>query len=159
MAQARTYLLALVEGRTPLQGRWSHLLDVEVESVSPTPVFQSVSEEIKWLQLDADLGCVKAQHRLGLLYLQSRRILVASVRMALRRPSCSAGLCLERLQSKSSAPTRPGNDLAIHQYAEPVLDCLLGIVRGRVSGLFDLYRADKNGRRRLFQAVAKALIR
>ena len=71
MALARTYLLALVEGRTPLQGRWSHLLDVEVESVSPTPVFQSVSEEIKWLQLDADLGCIKAQHRLGLLYFES----------------------------------------------------------------------------------------
>ncbi|MEI7786566.1 MAG: hypothetical protein WCK08_19425 [Betaproteobacteria bacterium] len=44
---------------------------MKVESVSSIPIFQSASEEIKWLQLDADLGCIKTQHRLGLLYLQS----------------------------------------------------------------------------------------
>lgn len=35
--------------------------------------FQSVSEEILWLQTEAELGFVKVQHRLGLLYLRSAR--------------------------------------------------------------------------------------
>jgi len=41
------------------------------ESITPCPLFQSVPEEIKWYQSDADLGYTKAQHRLGLLYLES----------------------------------------------------------------------------------------
>lgn len=40
-------------------------------SITPCPLFQSVPEEIKWHQSDADLGYTKAQHRLGLLYLES----------------------------------------------------------------------------------------
>ena len=40
-------------------------------SITPCPLFQSVPEEIKWHQSDANLGYTKAQHRLGLLYLES----------------------------------------------------------------------------------------
>ena len=35
------------------------------------PHFQSVQEEIKWHQADANLGFTSAQHRLGVLYLES----------------------------------------------------------------------------------------
>jgi TPR repeat protein len=41
------------------------------ESITPCPLFQSVAEEIKWHQPDANLGYTKVQHRLGLLYLES----------------------------------------------------------------------------------------
>ena len=36
-----------------------------------SPHFQSVPEEIKWHQTDANLGFTSAQHRLGVLYLES----------------------------------------------------------------------------------------
>lgn len=41
------------------------------ESITPCPFFHSVPGEIKWHQVDADLGYTKSQHRLGLLYLES----------------------------------------------------------------------------------------
>lgn len=41
------------------------------ESITPSPLFQSAPEEILWHQTDANLGYTKAQHRLGLLYLES----------------------------------------------------------------------------------------
>ena len=41
------------------------------ESITPCTLFQSVPEEIKWHQSDANLGYTKAQHHLGLLYLKS----------------------------------------------------------------------------------------
>lgn len=41
------------------------------ESTTPYPLFQSVPEEIRWHQTDANLGYTKAQQRLGLLYLES----------------------------------------------------------------------------------------
>lgn len=41
------------------------------ESITPCPLSQSVAEEIKWHQPDANLGYTKVQHRLGLLYLES----------------------------------------------------------------------------------------
>ena len=54
-------------------GCWPPLFDMKVENVSPSPMFQSAPEEMKWLQPDADLGYIKAQHRIGLLYFQSAR--------------------------------------------------------------------------------------
>ena len=44
---------------------------MQTESSTLCPSFQSVTEEIKWHQADANLGFTGAQHRLGKLYLES----------------------------------------------------------------------------------------
>jgi TPR repeat protein len=44
---------------------------MQTESSTICPHFQSVLEEIKWHQTDANLGFTSAQHRLGVLYLES----------------------------------------------------------------------------------------
>jgi TPR repeat protein len=44
---------------------------MQTESSILCPHFQSVPEEIKWHQADANLGFSRAQHRLGVLYLES----------------------------------------------------------------------------------------
>ena len=44
---------------------------MQTESSTFCPHFQSVPEEIKWHQTDANLGFTSAQHRLGVLYLDS----------------------------------------------------------------------------------------
>lgn len=44
---------------------------MQTESSTLCPHFQSVPEEIKWHQTDANLGFTSAQHRLGVLYLES----------------------------------------------------------------------------------------
>ena len=44
---------------------------MQTESSNLCPHFQSVPEEIKWHQADANLGFTSAQHRLGVLYLES----------------------------------------------------------------------------------------
>lgn len=42
-----------------------------IENLPKSTQFQSVRDEINWHLSDADLGFTKAQHRLGLLYLES----------------------------------------------------------------------------------------
>ena len=37
--------------------------------------FASKTEEINWLQPDAEMGCTKSQQRLGLIYFDSRKVL------------------------------------------------------------------------------------
>lgn len=44
---------------------------VYAEGTALYPQFRSVTDEILWLQPDADLGYSMIQHRIGLLYLQS----------------------------------------------------------------------------------------
>lgn len=41
------------------------------ESITLSPLFQSVPEEILWHLTEAELGYTKIQHRLGALYLES----------------------------------------------------------------------------------------
>ena len=43
----------------------------DTECTASDPQFQSVTDEIHWLQSDADLGYPMIQHRIGLLYLES----------------------------------------------------------------------------------------